>query len=363
MSEDGDPRALRKQPVLADIGVSARGHVMVRLRTVVLLLVLVGVLSLVWGVRAITAPDRLLRRIRAGPMVQDLAFSPDGRLATYGVELVAASGFQESVSVWDVTTGERIRRVPHPGRLGGFSRDGRHLLLITAAGVLELWDTRTWRAVPVHRAHERDRFSISAALSPDGSLMAVKEDASSLVVRRVGTRIPVSRIDPASEVIRFSPDGGVVAYALQSWGAGGGVYLADVKTGRTIHYFPANCVAFTPDGRRVAAGDGEGGISLWEVSTWRRIRRIPDRDPRAWFLDFSPGGQMLAAAGGESARLLDVSTGLELMRLSVGAICGKAVFSPDGTRLAVNIRREVQVWQVRPRSELVLRARLRRLLH
>ena len=61
---------------------------------------------------------------------------------------------------------------------------------------------------------------------------------------------------------------------------------------------PVNSVAFSPDGRTLVAGDGAGGLSLWDV---RRRSRTGDRfrahTHAVLGLAFSPDGHTLASAG------------------------------------------------------------------
>ena len=61
---------------------------------------------------------------------------------------------------------------------------------------------------------------------------------------------------------------------------------------------PVNSVAFSPDGRTLVAGDGAGGLSLWDV---RRRSRTGDRfrahTHAVLGLAFSPDGRTLASAG------------------------------------------------------------------
>jgi hypothetical protein len=111
-----------------------------------------------------------------------------------------------------------------------------------------------------------------------------------------------------------------------------------------------NSVAFSPDGRRVAA-DIDGGAGLWEVETGKLIRRL--KGPGGLTLDqvvFSPDGESLAAAGYEvdekrdATRLVlrfwDAGTGAERRTLPLGEYRDRRgrislSYAPDGGLLAV----------------------------
>jgi WD40 repeat protein len=93
-------------------------------------------------------------------------------------------------------------------------------------------------------------------------------------------------------------------------------------------------VAFSPDGRTLAAGDLSGHIGLWNVTTGQRAATLTEGS-LVNSVAFSPDGHTLAV--GDDAgniALWDMTTARETGRLSVadgsGSISSVA-FSPDGT--------------------------------
>src|SRR5262249_42128544 len=87
-------------------------------------------------------------------------------------------------------------------------------------------------------------------------------------------------------------------------------------------------LAFAPDGRTVASGNGNGTISLWEAATGREIRVLRGHRDAVLSVAFSPDGKLLASrAGGvayndNSIVLWDLATGREVRRFgaSGGAV-------------------------------------------
>jgi WD40 repeat protein len=123
--------------------------------------------------------------------------------------------------------------------------------------------------------------------------------------------------------------------------------------------YAATAIAYSPDGKLLAAGGGDNQIRLFEAATGKEVRRLaghtartfnPMRDKKGAFdllvgsvgqgnvttLAFSPDSKTLASGGWDDmVRLWDVSTGKELRRLFAHqAMIARVAFSPDGKVLA-----------------------------
>lgn len=73
----------------------------------------------------------------------------------------------------------------------------------------------------------------------------------------------------------------------------------------TVH-----CVAYSPDGRVLAAGDSTHGVRLWDASTLRSLRVLAGHEGDVLALAYSPVGRRIASGGYEgSVRIWDAEAG------------------------------------------------------
>jgi WD40 repeat protein len=275
-----------------------------------------------------------------GPGV--VAFSPDGRT-------LAAPGADGSVVLWDAATGKEIRRWNAASyRLTGvcFSPDGRALATGSVRGSrIRLWDPATGK--PLRPVDEHDSYTDAISFSGDGKTLWSLGQDKNLIRWDVATGRGQTLFGGPKyglfDRAAYSPDGRLVATGGR---VAGQVRLWDT-TGRELaelgqHEGGAGGVAFSPDGKLLVSSGADKRLRLWDVATRKEIRQLGGPAGMWNSLSFSAGGRRLAVGGGggfgnraeSPPRVLDVTTGKEVVRLDGSPTSVLVALAPDGKTLA-----------------------------
>jgi WD40 repeat protein len=114
------------------------------------------------------------------------------------------------------------------------------------------------------------------------------------------------------------------------------------------------CLAYSPNGKLLAAGCGDDPVHVWDAETGRELFQI--KDPWVYGLAFSPDGALLATAGSfQTVRLWKTATGEPFGQPLMGhqSVIKTLAFSPDGSLLAsAGQDKTIRLWAMPDRNPL-----------
>jgi WD40 repeat protein len=160
---------------------------------------------------------------------------------------------------------------------------------------------------------------------------------------------------PAAAVsgVAFSPDGRELAasskdFKIWLWRVAGDRAVPDgALTGATNW---ANTVAFSPDGQSLAAGTSVANVLVWNMSTRKLTATLPHPQP-VTSVAWAGAGRVVAAGADGTVSLW----ALPSMVLPIGSAPTQLAYGPGGRTLAVGGVGSVQLWDTVTRTLLVAR--------
>jgi len=275
------------------------------------------------------------------------------------------------VRLWDVATRERFDEFPtvyrnraRMLRRAAFSPDGR-LFAFGAGNNVEVRDVTNKQTVHSLRGHTDLVYGVTFSPQGDRLLSASWDTTAKVWDLAADDRPPFTLYGHASAVwaVDFSPDGSLVAVAGSV--ADPAIKVYDAHTGRLVHTLEGHstrvgCVAFHPQGKRLASCSTDRTVRIWELEHGKEVLTLREHSDLVTRVLFDPKGWWLAAScdNGE-LRVWDGTPESEAARRPCVTLTGHTRqvfgldFSPDGQQLAsASQDRTVRVWDVAAACEV-----------
>jgi WD40 repeat protein len=164
-----------------------------------------------------------------------------------------------------------------------------------------------------------------------------------------------------SGTISFSPDSSLLAVARGTRNVNndsGVITIWDMTTLRRIHTLNAhdegiNSIAFSPDGRFLASGSDDDKVKVWEVHSWEEVQTFSEHSNDVKAVAFSPDGKWLASGDRRSAiNLWNVNTWRKTRQFFNDKRVTSLTFSPDSRFLASGDMNAIKLYDVIHGGEL-----------
>lgn len=206
-----------------------------------------------------------------GP-VYGVAFSPDGRF-------LASGGQDRRLRLWQLPTGLPVPEFEGHGHADAissieFDASGDKILTASFDHTIRLWHRHDGKLVKEFDGVGHLKAVHAAAFSRDGRFIASGSSDSTIILWDAQYGRPIENVNIWNDYqpvmsVAFSPDGRFIA-------SGRPVRIWEFKSGKPLKGFDGagNCVAYSSDGRAIAAGSNNGFVRVLALA-WRP-------DPGVW---------------------------------------------------------------------------------
>lgn len=288
-----------------------------------------------------------------------MAFSPDGKLlaGSYCAQMDTVSKTAcklYEVGIWNTADGDGSG-APLAGQQGplAFTPDGKGLITRNAQGLFVVWNLGL-RQTQGRVFSDSTAWTVSLVFNPAGTMLAAGgcvmvsypgglcSDSHVVVWDFSSGRLlyKTAEANAATETsLAFSPDGRILAWSgcadtgKDKFGTErclrGSVITWDTVSDQTVKHAVQSdsailSIAFSPDGKTLAARDDSGSIALLDAVSWKETGRLTGPSGAAPSLTFGHDGATLAVTGlGDPVTLWDVRdadpTTSQIDQLSIGS--------------------------------------------
>lgn len=284
--------------------------------------------------------------------VRSALFTPDNKrlLTTTGQWHKKEQKWIGEVRVCDASNGKIVQTLMgHSETIecADLSRAGKHLATGSDDRTAIIWDLATGKEVHTLTGHRGPVLGVS--FNGDGTRLATAGD----IIKEPKKIDDKKKEDKKKKDKKDDKKDDGKKEVVEPAGPGAEIKIWDTATGKEIRTLTGptrsiTSVAFSPDGKRIAAGSLDGTIRVWDADNGKELLQMKGHEG-VWGLAWSPDGNKIATSGwDETIKIWDAASGKEL-----GSIYGHErtvttlAFSPNGQRLASGgIDQTINIWNI-----------------
>ncbi len=213
-------------------------------------------------------------------------------------KIIASGGEGGRIVIWAPQTG-RLLLAPgwHSGYIRCAAINGSHQLLATGRKRIKLWDMKTGRLI--WRYKYLNSYLTCMALSSTAQTIAYSyaREIYSVSVNQRRALNPRLSHDASIKCLAYSPEGKRLASGSDDalvilWNRYRGTKAATLAG----HKGPVTAVVFSPDGELLVSGGTDKMIRIWEVRSGQMLRQLKGHRQAVQCLNFSTDGRTLISA-------------------------------------------------------------------
>ncbi|KAH7906204.1 quinon protein alcohol dehydrogenase-like superfamily [Hygrophoropsis aurantiaca] len=255
---------------------------------------------------------------------------------------------------------------PAPVTSVAYFNDGKRIISGSRDKTIRIWNVETQKQEGDSMMHDFVVKGNRVALSPDER--ALVSAMGGMVLWDLESRTVIWKRDPSyvlefMHCVAYSPNGKLIAA-----GHSHGIELLDAKTGQLfqdpLHFCTGepirngewpDSLAFSPDGMRVAEGSHHGKVQVFDVATGELVVKPFDALATSPLIFTPDGQQIITASSGGYIRVWDAATGQQVSDPIPAhkEQINDLALNADGRRIAsASIDGTVRVWDLATRRQI-----------
>ena len=243
------------------------------------------------------------------------------------VTKVVSSSLDSTIHIWDLATGEKIRKIdnaPMESWTSAFSPDMQHIISGAQNGKIHFFNTETGQKDQqldtrakfilsiAYVSHSQNRNSLDFKWilfqSPDGKYVACGATDGIINIFDVSSAKLVHTLEGHAMQIRsltFSPD----SSKLLTGSDDGQMKIYDVAHGTLVatlsgHTSWVLSVAFSPDNQHFASGSADHKVKIWDSTGKQCVHTFSDHTDQVWGVAYNHDGSKLLSVSEDKSALI-----------------------------------------------------------